>query len=94
MISGGTILAMMPVLMKITGDVETATTLTDAASTVSGRHTACTAPTATTADEAASAHDHNRYMYRFFLYVLAVFFYLLLYYNTGAQRLSHLLYRL
>lgn len=63
MISGGTILAMMPVLMKITGDVETATTLTDAASTASSRHTACTAPTATTADEAASAHDHNRARY-------------------------------
>lgn len=62
MTSGGTILVMIPVLMMITFDVEkcTAMTLTDAASTVSSQHIACTALTATTADEAASAHGHNR----------------------------------
>lgn len=62
MISGGTILVMMPVLMMITGVVEkcTATSLTGAASTVSSRHAVCTALRATIADEAASAHGHNR----------------------------------
>lgn len=62
MTSGGTILVMIPVLMMITIDVETcmATTLTDAASTASSRHTACTALTATTAGEAASARGHSR----------------------------------
>lgn len=62
MISGSTILVMMPVLMMITVDVGkcTAMNLTGAASTASSRHTACTAPTATTADEAASAHGHSR----------------------------------
>lgn len=69
MISGGTILVMMPVLMMITGVVEkcTVTILTDAASTASSQHAVCTALIATIADEAASAHDHNRYMCRFLL---------------------------
>ncbi len=62
MISGGTILDMMPVLMMITAAVAkcTAMTLTDAASTASSRRTVCTALTATTAGVAASAHGHNR----------------------------------
>lgn len=59
---GSTILGMMPVLMMTTYVPETrmVMTLTDAAYTVSGPHTVCTAPTVTTADEAASAPDHNR----------------------------------
>lgn len=62
MISGGTILVMMPVLMMISVDVErrTVMTLTDAVSTVSSRRIVCTALRATTAGEAASAHGHNR----------------------------------
>lgn len=62
MISGGTILVMMPVLMMITGVVEkcTAMILTDAVSTASGQHAVCRALIATTADGAVSAHDHNR----------------------------------
>lgn len=62
MISGGTILVMMPVLMMITGVVEKCTSmiLTDAVSTASGQHAVCTALKATTADGAVSAHDHNR----------------------------------
>lgn len=61
-ISGGTILVMMPVLMMIIGVVETCMLmiLTDAVSTVSSQHTACTALIATTADEAALAQGHNR----------------------------------
>lgn len=62
MTSGGSILVMMPVLMMKIVAVGTCmvTTLTDAAYTASSRHTAFTAPTVTTADGAASAHDHNR----------------------------------
>lgn len=62
MTSGDTILVMMPVLMTITDVVEKCTvmTLTGAASTASSRHAVCTALTATTAGEAASAHVHNR----------------------------------
>lgn len=61
-ISGSTILVMMEVLMMTT-DVAgkcAMTTLTGAVFIVSSPRTACTALTATTADEAASAHDHNR----------------------------------
>lgn len=62
MISGDTILVTMPVLMTITDDVGkcTAMTLTGAASTANSRHAVCTALTATTAGEAASAPGHNR----------------------------------
>lgn len=62
MTSGGTILVMMPVLMMIAVDVEKCMemSLTDAVSTASSRHTAYTAPIATTADEAALAQGHNR----------------------------------
>lgn len=62
MISGDTILVMMPVLRTITADVAkpTETILTDTASTASSPHTACTAPTVTTADAAASALAHSR----------------------------------
>lgn len=57
-ISGGTILAMMPVLM-MNVDVKkfTEMSLTDAASTASSLRTA---PAVTTADEAASARSLNR----------------------------------
>lgn len=60
--SGGTILVTMPVLMMNIGGVEKCMvmTLTVAASTVSSQPTVCTAPTATTADEAASALGRNR----------------------------------
>lgn len=63
MISGGTIPVMMPVSMMITAVAEKCLlpmTLTDAASTASSRHIVCTALTATTADEAASAHGRSR----------------------------------
>lgn len=56
MTSGATILVMIPVLTMNTSEMKVMS-LTDAASTVSGQHTVCTA---TTADEAASAHVHNR----------------------------------
>lgn len=61
MISGGTILVMIPVLMMKT-NVETrmAMILIDAVYTARGLHTVCTAPTVSTADGAASAHDRNR----------------------------------
>lgn len=62
MTRGSTTQGMIPVLMTTTHVPETrmVMTLTDAAYTVSGPHTVCTAPTVTTADGAALAHDHNR----------------------------------
>lgn len=62
MISGGTIPVMMPVSMMTTAVAESSLvmTLTDAASTVNSLHIVCTALTATTADEAASALGHSR----------------------------------
>lgn len=62
MTSGGTILVMIPASMMITIEEEKcmAMSSTDAASTASSPHTVCTALKATTADEAASAHGHNR----------------------------------
>lgn len=61
-ISGSTILGMTQVLMMITDVLETCMgmSLIDAASTASTRHTVFTALRAITADEAASAHGHNR----------------------------------
>lgn len=59
MTSGVTILVMIPVLTMNTS-AKKVMSLTDAAFTARGPHTVCTALTATTADEAASAHIHNR----------------------------------
>lgn len=59
MTSGVTILVMIPVLTMNTSATK-AMSLTDAVSTVSGQHTACTVLKAITADEAASAPVHNR----------------------------------
>lgn len=61
--SGATTLVTIPVLTTITTGVLKcmATTSIDAASIVSSRHTVCTALTATTAEEAASAHSRSRY---------------------------------
>lgn len=63
--NGDTTLDMMPVLMMTTAGVEkdTLMTLTAAAPTVSSRRTVYTVPTATTADEAASAHAPNRFVH-------------------------------
>lgn len=62
MINGDIILVTTAVLMMTTGAVATVTMmiLTAAASTVSSRPTACTALTATTADEVALAPDRSR----------------------------------
>lgn len=61
MINGDIILVTTAVLMMTTGAVETVMMiLTAAASTVSSRHTACTALTATTAGEVALAPDRSR----------------------------------
>lgn len=62
MINGDIILVTTAVLMMTTDVGETVITmiLTAAASTVSSRHTACTALAATTADEVALALNHSR----------------------------------
>lgn len=62
MINGDIILVMTAVLMMTTGAGETVImmSLTAAVSTVSSRHTACTALAATTADEVALAPDRSR----------------------------------
>lgn len=62
MTSGDTILVMTPALMMKTVALTcTGKTLIAVASTASSRHTACAAPTATTAGGAALARAHNRW---------------------------------
>lgn len=66
--SGSTILVTMPALMRTTvvREMLMVMTLTGAVSTVNSQSTAYTAPTVTTADGVASAHDRNRQSFFFF----------------------------